>query len=69
MEVSSHAIVQERIEGLNFELKILTNITQDHLDYHKTIGEYIAVKNSFFQDESNHQEIWDQGIIYDEINH
>ena len=49
MEVSSHAIAQERIEGLNFELKILTNITQDHLDYHKTIGEYIAVKNSFFQ--------------------
>ncbi len=52
MEVSSHAIVQKRIEGLNFELKILTNITQDHLDYHKTIGEYTAVKNSFFQDES-----------------
>ena len=51
MEVSSHAIVQKRIEGLNFELKILTNITQDHLDYHKTLGEYIAVKNSFFQDE------------------
>ena len=51
MEVSSHAIVQKRIEGLNFELKILTNITQDHLDYHKTIGEYIAVKNSFFQDD------------------
>lgn len=52
MEVSSHAIVQQRIEGLNFELKILTNITQDHLDFHKTLGEYIAVKNSFFQDES-----------------
>ena len=52
MEVSSHAIVQKRIEGLDFELKILTNITQDHLDYHKTLGEYIAVKNSFFQDES-----------------
>lgn len=51
MEVSSHAIVQKRIEGLNFELKILTNITQDHLDYHKTIEEYTAVKNSFFQDE------------------
>ena len=51
MEVSSHAIVQKRIEGLNFELKILTNITQDHLDYHKTIGEYISVKNSFFQDD------------------
>ena len=51
MEVSSHAISQKRIEGLTFELKILTNITQDHLDYHKTLGEYIAVKNSFFQDE------------------
>lgn len=52
MEVSSHAIVQERIEGLNFTLKILTNITQDHLDFHKTIEEYTAVKNSFFQDDS-----------------
>jgi len=52
MEVSSHAIVQKRIEGLGFELKILTNITQDHLDYHETIGEYISVKNSFFQDDS-----------------
>ncbi len=51
MEVSSHAIAQKRVEGLDFELKILTNITQDHLDYHKTIGEYIAVKNSFFQDD------------------
>jgi UDP-N-acetylmuramoyl-L-alanyl-D-glutamate--2,6-diaminopimelate ligase len=51
MEVSSHAIEQRRIEGLPFALKILTNITQDHLDYHKTIEEYIKVKNSFFQDE------------------
>lgn len=51
MEVSSHAIVQKRIEGLNFTLKILTNITQDHLDFHKTIDDYIAVKNSFFADE------------------
>ena len=51
MEVSSHAIVQKRIEGLDFELKVLTNITQDHLDYHKTLGEYISVKNSFFADE------------------
>ena len=52
MEVSSHAIEQKRIEGLNFELKIHTNITRDHLDYHKTIEEYINVKNSFFSDES-----------------
>jgi UDP-N-acetylmuramoyl-L-alanyl-D-glutamate--2,6-diaminopimelate ligase len=52
MEVSSHAIEQKRIEGLDFELKIHTNITRDHLDYHKTVEEYIAVKNSFFADES-----------------
>ena len=51
MEVSSHAIVQQRIEGLDFALKILTNITQDHLDYHKTLEEYINVKNSFFKDD------------------
>ncbi len=52
MEVSSHALAQNRVEGLNFELKILTNITRDHLDYHNTIEEYIKVKNSFFADES-----------------
>lgn len=49
MEVSSHAIEQKRIEGLSFDLKVHTNITRDHLDYHKTIEEYISVKNSFFQ--------------------
>jgi len=52
MEVSSHAIVQKRIEGIPFALKILTNITQDHLDYHNGLEEYISVKNSFFADES-----------------
>ncbi|MDD3055075.1 MAG: UDP-N-acetylmuramoyl-L-alanyl-D-glutamate--2,6-diaminopimelate ligase [Aliarcobacter sp.] len=52
MEVSSHAIEQKRIEGLEFALKIHTNITRDHLDYHKTIDEYIRVKNSFFEDNS-----------------
>ncbi|HHH72429.1 MAG TPA: UDP-N-acetylmuramoyl-L-alanyl-D-glutamate--2,6-diaminopimelate ligase, partial [Sulfuricurvum sp.] len=52
MEVSSHAIVQQRIEGIDFVLKILTNITQDHLDYHESMDEYVRVKNSFFSDES-----------------
>ncbi len=52
MEVSSHAIEQKRIEGLEFEIKIHTNITRDHLDYHKTIEEYINIKNSFFSDET-----------------
>ena len=52
MEVSSHAIAQQRIEGIDFALKVLTNITQDHLDYHGTLEEYARVKNSFFADES-----------------
>ncbi|MDE6885442.1 MAG: UDP-N-acetylmuramoyl-L-alanyl-D-glutamate--2,6-diaminopimelate ligase [Helicobacteraceae bacterium] len=52
MEVSSHAIAQNRIEGLNFALKILSNITSDHLDFHNTRDEYIRVKNSFFSDDS-----------------
>jgi len=52
MEVSSHAIEQGRIEGLEFDLKIHTNITQDHLDYHGTLQNYIDIKNSFFADES-----------------
>ena len=51
MEVSSHAIVQDRVEGIGFALKVLTNITQDHLDYHGTLEEYTRVKNSFFADE------------------
>jgi UDP-N-acetylmuramoyl-L-alanyl-D-glutamate--2,6-diaminopimelate ligase len=48
MEVSSHAIHQQRISGIDFTLAIFTNITQDHLDYHKTFAEYIKVKKQFF---------------------
>jgi UDP-N-acetylmuramoyl-L-alanyl-D-glutamate--2,6-diaminopimelate ligase len=52
MEVSSHAIDQERIEGLDFALKVHTNVTRDHLDYHGTVEEYRRVKSRFFADES-----------------
>ena len=48
MEVSSHAIHQHRVDGLQFKGGIFTNITHDHLDYHKTFDEYIRVKKSFF---------------------
>jgi UDP-N-acetylmuramoyl-L-alanyl-D-glutamate--2,6-diaminopimelate ligase len=48
MEVSSHAIHQHRTTGLNFVGGIFTNITHDHLDYHKTFKEYLNVKKSFF---------------------
>ncbi len=48
MEVSSHAVVQHRITGLNFAGGIFTNITQDHLDYHGTMKEYRDAKKGFF---------------------
>lgn len=48
MEVSSHAIDQDRIAGLRFAGGIFSNITHDHLDYHQTFEEYIRVKKQFF---------------------
>ncbi len=48
MEVSSHALVQKRVAGLKFAGALFTNITHDHLDYHKTFDEYIRAKKLFF---------------------
>ena len=48
MEVSSHAVVQGRIEGLHFVGGLFTNITHDHLDYHRTFESYIRAKKGFF---------------------
>ena len=48
MEVSSHAVVQHRVTGLQFDGGVFTNITRDHLDYHKTFEEYIKAKQGFF---------------------
>ncbi len=48
MEVSSHAVHQKRIVGLDFDGAVFTNITHDHLDYHKTFANYIAAKKMFF---------------------
>jgi UDP-N-acetylmuramoyl-L-alanyl-D-glutamate--2,6-diaminopimelate ligase len=48
MEVSSHAVVQGRIEGLQFAGGLFTNVTHDHLDYHRTFESYIRAKKGFF---------------------
>ena len=48
LEVSSHALVQQRVRGVEFDAAIFTNLSQDHLDYHGTMEEYFAAKTLFF---------------------
>jgi UDP-N-acetylmuramoyl-L-alanyl-D-glutamate--2,6-diaminopimelate ligase len=48
MEVSSHALCQARVRGVEFDVGVFTNLTQDHLDYHKTMEEYFQAKASLF---------------------
>jgi UDP-N-acetylmuramoyl-L-alanyl-D-glutamate--2,6-diaminopimelate ligase len=48
MEVSSHAIDQERIAGIDFDVALFTNLTQDHLDYHETMQQYLTSKTKLF---------------------
>ena len=49
MEVSSHALAQQRVFGIPFDVAIFSNLTRDHLDYHKTMGEYLAAKRILFE--------------------
>lgn len=56
MEVSSHAVVQRRVAGVRFAGGIFSNITHDHLDFHKTMANYIAAKKGFF--DSLPKEAW-----------
>ena len=48
MEVSSHALAQQRVFGIPFDVAVFTNLTRDHLDYHKTMDEYFAAKRVLF---------------------
>ena len=50
MEVSSHALSQSRVDGVNFYSAIFTNLTQDHLDYHKNMESYFDAKSKLFRD-------------------
>jgi UDP-N-acetylmuramoyl-L-alanyl-D-glutamate--2,6-diaminopimelate ligase len=49
MEVSSHALAQERVYGVPFDVAVFTNLTRDHLDYHQTMEEYFAAKHTLFE--------------------
>ncbi|HXM67348.1 MAG TPA: UDP-N-acetylmuramoyl-L-alanyl-D-glutamate--2,6-diaminopimelate ligase [Candidatus Acidoferrum sp.] len=49
MEVSSHALAQERVYGVPFDVAVFTNLTRDHLDYHKSMEEYFAAKKVLFE--------------------
>ena len=50
MEVSSHAMVQERVRGLDFDIGVFTNLSRDHLDYHRDMDDYFSAKSRFFTD-------------------
>lgn len=54
LEVSSHAIALERIHGIDFDVCVFTNLTQDHLDYHKDMDSYYAVKAQLFKQGETH---------------
>ena len=49
MEVSSHALEQERVYGVPFNVAVFTNLTRDHLDYHRTMENYFAAKTMLFK--------------------
>jgi UDP-N-acetylmuramoyl-L-alanyl-D-glutamate--2,6-diaminopimelate ligase len=50
MEVSSHALVQERVRGLDFDVGVFTNLSRDHLDYHRDMDDYFDAKSKLFTD-------------------
>lgn len=50
MEVSSHALVQERVRGLDFDVGVFTNLSRDHLDYHQSMDDYFGAKSRLFTD-------------------
>lgn len=58
MEASSHAIEQKRIAGLEYDVAVLTNVTQDHLDYHKDMESYFNAKAGLFRSRPKAEKVW-----------
>ena len=63
MEVSSHALVQKRVRGVEFDVAIFTNLTQDHLDYHKTMEAYFEAKSLLFRGLNRQKAKVGRGVI------
>ncbi len=62
LEVSSHALVQHRVDSLRFDVGIFTNLSRDHLDYHETMENYLEAKARLFQDgHARHAIVWNEG--------
>jgi UDP-N-acetylmuramoyl-L-alanyl-D-glutamate--2,6-diaminopimelate ligase len=63
MEVASHALVQERVRGVEFDVAVFTNLTQDHLDYHKTMEAYFDAKALLFTNAAAQKKKKAQAVI------
>jgi UDP-N-acetylmuramoyl-L-alanyl-D-glutamate--2,6-diaminopimelate ligase len=63
MEVSSHALVQDRVRGIEFEVAAFTNLTQDHLDFHRTMDAYFEAKASLFEGLAEQQKKKGRAVI------
>lgn len=63
MEVASHALVQERVRGVEFNVAVFTNLTQDHLDYHKTMEAYFEAKTLLFTNVASQKKKKGQAVI------
>ena len=61
MEVSSHALHQHRVDGIRYDAAVFTNLTSDHLDYHRTTGEYFAAKARLFTPELSDRAVVNRG--------
>ncbi len=69
MEVSSHALAQHRVEGVRFDLGILTNLSQDHLDFHQSMDQYAAAKAMLFTEYAKESDKNFMGVLNEDDAH
>ncbi|MDE0116793.1 MAG: UDP-N-acetylmuramoyl-L-alanyl-D-glutamate--2,6-diaminopimelate ligase [bacterium] len=67
IEVSSHALDQHRVDGIRFDVAVFTNLTADHLDYHRTMDEYFAAKSRLFTPQLSDRAVVNAGDDYGKL--